>query len=196
MQKMDHDEFGRIRQDTSPGYTLFGFAGGLYDKDTGLVRFGTREYDSESGRWTSKDIILFSGGDSNLYGYVQNDAVNLIDPSGLRPLPGIPNSVVQGAIAGAIAGALFGAFGSFVGSSADFWVGRRYRKPLTYSQIRRILNVDAHFVRHNAPFGTDISHLRLTPCTRIARYKIYVYYAEQIHLESAIVVVGHFSHSE
>lgn len=33
----------------------------------------------------SRDPVLFAGGDSNLYGYVLNDPVNLIDPSGLRP---------------------------------------------------------------------------------------------------------------
>ena len=28
----------------------FGFAGGLYDDDTGLVRFGTRDYDARMCR--------------------------------------------------------------------------------------------------------------------------------------------------
>jgi RHS repeat-associated protein len=59
------------------------FAGGLYDKDTKLIKFGYREYDSITGRWTSKDPIDFSGGDSNLYGYVLNDPVNFVDPEGL-----------------------------------------------------------------------------------------------------------------
>ena len=62
---------------------MLGFAGGLYDSDTSLVRFGARDYDAEVGRWTSKDPISFAGGDSNLYGYVLNDPVNLVDPWGL-----------------------------------------------------------------------------------------------------------------
>lgn len=33
----------------------------------------------------SKDPILFAGGDTNLYGYVMQDPINLIDPSGLAP---------------------------------------------------------------------------------------------------------------
>ena len=60
-----------------------GFAGGLYDSDTGLVRFGARDYDPMVGRWVSKDPILFRGGQSNLYVYVGNDPVNRRDPRGL-----------------------------------------------------------------------------------------------------------------
>jgi hypothetical protein len=37
----------------------------------------------EIGKWTAKDPILFAGGDSNLYGYVENDPVNWVDPWGL-----------------------------------------------------------------------------------------------------------------
>ncbi len=32
----------------------------------------------------SKDPILFEGGDTNLYGYVLQDPVNLVDPDGTR----------------------------------------------------------------------------------------------------------------
>jgi len=48
----------------------FAFAGGLYDADTKLVRFGARDYDPAVGRWTCKDPLLFGGGLSNLYEYV------------------------------------------------------------------------------------------------------------------------------
>ncbi|MEK2644828.1 RHS repeat domain-containing protein [Bdellovibrio sp. BCCA] len=82
-QRMDHDEFGRVTVNTSADFTPFGFAGGLYDQQTGLVRFGARDYDPETGRWTSKDPILFKGGDVNIFGYVQNDPVNFVDPIGL-----------------------------------------------------------------------------------------------------------------
>src|SRR3954469_17306769 len=62
----------------------FGFAGGLYDPDTRLVRFGARDYDAEAGRWTTSDPDGFGGGDTNLYAYVMDDPVNLIDVDGLR----------------------------------------------------------------------------------------------------------------
>ena len=64
----------------------FGFAGGLYDPDTKLTHFGYREYDAFTGKWTAKDPIGFAGGDSNLYGYVLGDPVNLVDPWGLASI--------------------------------------------------------------------------------------------------------------
>ncbi len=86
-QRLDYDEFGRVILDTNPGFQPFGFAGGLYDTETKLVRFGARDYDAETGRWTTKDPIGFGGGDANLYGYVQNDPVNQTDALGMAPLP-------------------------------------------------------------------------------------------------------------
>ncbi|WP_437957916.1 DNRLRE domain-containing protein [Sorangium sp. So ce119] len=85
-QRMDFDEFGRVLLDTNPGFTPFGFAGGLYDRDTGLVRFGVRDYDPETGRWTAKDPLGFGGGDTNVYGYCGSDPVNYIDTDGRHPL--------------------------------------------------------------------------------------------------------------
>jgi len=82
-QRLDYDEFGRVILDTNPGFQPFGFAGGLYDPDTGLVRFGARDYDAEAGRWTGKEVIRFVSLDVNLFGYVANDPINWIDPIGL-----------------------------------------------------------------------------------------------------------------
>jgi len=82
-QRLDYDAWGVVTQDTNPGFQPFGFAGGLYDAGTGLVRFGARDYDPEVGRWTTKDPIRFLGGDTNLYGYVLSNPVDLTDPTGL-----------------------------------------------------------------------------------------------------------------
>ncbi len=83
-QRLDYDEYGRITQNTNPGFQPFGYAGGLLDDHTGLVRFGARDYDPATGRWTAKDPIGFSGGYTNLYEYVDNDPVNFVDPTGLQ----------------------------------------------------------------------------------------------------------------
>ena len=61
-QRMDYDEFGLVTLDTNPGFQPFGFAGGLYDADTGLVRFGARDFDAVTGRWVLKDPSRFAGG--------------------------------------------------------------------------------------------------------------------------------------
>lgn len=50
VQRMEYDEFGQVTLDTNPGFQPFGFAGGIYDRDTGLVRFGARDYDAQTGR--------------------------------------------------------------------------------------------------------------------------------------------------
>jgi len=84
VKKIDYDSFGNILSDSNPSFEMpFGFAGGLHDQDTGLVRFGYRDYDPDIGRWTAKDPILFSGGDTDLYGYCLNNPINRIDPWGL-----------------------------------------------------------------------------------------------------------------
>jgi len=85
-EQMNYDEFGNVLSDSDAGFQPFGFAGGLKDPDTGFVRFGQRDYNPATGRWTAKDPIQFFGGDSNLYGYVMNDPVNLRDPSGQGPI--------------------------------------------------------------------------------------------------------------
>ena len=95
-QRTDYDEFGtiiqRLEYDASGvlaapllPFQPFGFAGGLYDPDTELVRFGARDYDPRVGRWTSKDPIRFDSSGTNLYAYALNDPVNLLDLSGLSP---------------------------------------------------------------------------------------------------------------
>jgi RHS repeat-associated protein len=84
VKRIEYDSFGNVIDDTNPSFTIpFGFAGGLHDRDTGLVRFGFRDYDPDIGRWTAKDPIGFWGGDTYLYGYCLNNPINAIDPHGL-----------------------------------------------------------------------------------------------------------------
>ena len=122
IQQMDYDEFGNVTNDTNPGFQPFGFAGGLYDQHTQLTRFGARDYDAQTGRWTNKDPIRFEGGDSNLYGYVISDPVNYYDLNGNIPIPIITGLV--GAAVGGIAGASQGGFSGFIsGALTGFATG-------------------------------------------------------------------------
>jgi hypothetical protein len=45
VQRIDYDEFGQVLVDSAPGFQPIGYAGGLYDPDSGLVEFNAREYD-------------------------------------------------------------------------------------------------------------------------------------------------------
>jgi RHS repeat-associated protein len=84
LKEVTYDTFGDIVFDSNTSLKVpFGFAGGLYDSDTKLVRFGFRDHDPFTGRWTAKDPILFNGGDTNLYGYVLGDPVSRVDALGL-----------------------------------------------------------------------------------------------------------------
>ncbi|WP_370327974.1 RHS repeat-associated core domain-containing protein [Euzebya sp.] len=65
-----------------PGLVL-GFAGGIEDPLTGLVRFGHRDYEPLTGRWMARDPLLLDGGQVDLYAYVGGDPVARRDPTGL-----------------------------------------------------------------------------------------------------------------
>jgi RHS repeat-associated protein len=80
-----YDAFGNVVKDGNPYLrSPLGFAGGLHDGDTGLVRFGWRDYDPDTGRFTAKDPIGAAGGDPDWYGYCLDDPVNGRDPEGLE----------------------------------------------------------------------------------------------------------------
>ena len=84
VKTIEYDSFGNVLSDSNESLKVpFGFVGGLFDPDTKLTRFGYRDYDAETGKWTAKDPIGFNGGDTNLYGYVLGDPVNFVDINGL-----------------------------------------------------------------------------------------------------------------
>ena len=81
---LEQDSWGVVLFDSDAALRLdVGFAGGIPDEVTGLVRFGWRDYEPAAGRWTAKDPILFYGGQANLYSYVDNNPICNIDPLGL-----------------------------------------------------------------------------------------------------------------
>ena len=82
IQRLDYDEFGRVLTNTNPGFQPFAFAGGRLDLETGLIHFAQREYDPETGRWTTRDPRGFERREWNQYAYVAGDPVNALDPEG------------------------------------------------------------------------------------------------------------------
>ena len=110
MLEARYDEWGNVlsyASSTGSWPVPFGFAGGLYDEETKLVRFGVRDYDPVVGRWTSKDPIRWEGGQANLYVYSASDGINLIDYTGRSP------TLITAAI-GAGLGAIGGAIGGYL----------------------------------------------------------------------------------
>jgi RHS repeat-associated protein len=128
VQQLDYDEFGNVLPsslDTTCAPTAqcfpvqpFGFAGGMQDRDTGLVRFGARDYDPQVGRWASKDPIRFGGG-LNLYGYANNDPINFLDVTG-HWVFGLGLNVGYGVGAGTGSGG-YGEIGVWLDTSNGTW---------------------------------------------------------------------------
>jgi RHS repeat-associated protein len=83
-QEITYDTWGGVLTDTNDGFQPFGFAGGMLDPDTGLVHFGARDYDPETGRWISKEPLGFYG-DTSFFVYVYDDPVNWVDYTGTLP---------------------------------------------------------------------------------------------------------------
>ncbi|WP_051677131.1 RHS repeat domain-containing protein [Maridesulfovibrio frigidus] len=84
LQEVLYDSFGRKIQNSNHDHDLYlGFSAGLHDKDTGLIHFGYREYDSAIGRFITPDTIGFAGGDIDVYGYCLDDPINFVDRTGL-----------------------------------------------------------------------------------------------------------------
>lgn len=134
-QEMEFDEFGRVIKDTNPGFQPFGFAGGLYDKDTGLVRFGARDYDASIGRWVSKDPIGFGGGDSNLYLYSGSDPIGGSDAFGLS---NDTTDLLQNIVS---TGAGLAGEHPITGKWYDFTVGKYYKPGYFGNQTRTASSV-------------------------------------------------------
>jgi RHS repeat-associated protein len=83
VKSVEYDAWGVKISDTNPTFDLpVGFAGGITETTTGLVRFGWRDYEPGTGRWLARDPLLFRSAQMNLYIYAANDSINWIDPSG------------------------------------------------------------------------------------------------------------------
>lgn len=126
LKRLAYDSFGNLQSDSAPGYELpIGFGGGLADPVTGLVRFGLRDYDPASGRFTARDPSFLRGSPINRYAYAGSDPVGHRDPTGLICLgfsfydgPGAGLSLCHDFINGKSSAC--GEFGIGAGGGVDF----------------------------------------------------------------------------
>jgi RHS repeat-associated protein len=85
VEHINYDSFGNLT--STPTFDFrYGYTGRERDDETGLEYYRARYYDSSVGRFISEDPIGFDAGDTNIYRYVGNNAVNAIDPDGLYGL--------------------------------------------------------------------------------------------------------------
>jgi RHS repeat-associated protein len=97
VQQIDYDAWGNVTHLVDPSCSVggtalclqpFGFAGGVWEPSTGVVRLGARDYDPQAGRWEQKDPIGFAGGQWDIYVYAGDDPINWIDQDGKTIQPG------------------------------------------------------------------------------------------------------------
>ena len=88
---VDYDPFGNteIERGSDPiaGELDYAYTARPTDTQTRLQNNRNRWYDADEGRWISQDPIGFEAGDANLYRYVNNSALTMIDPLGLERQP-------------------------------------------------------------------------------------------------------------
>ena len=90
-KNVPEDPFGNIIDfgGSEAGENPFRFSTKYLDDETRLVYFGHRFYSAELGRWLNRDPIEEEGG-FNIYAFVENAPVFLIDVGGMRPIRPTP----------------------------------------------------------------------------------------------------------
>ena len=83
----DYDAFGNLEATSFEAVANpYTFTAREYDAESGLMFYRARYYDPRIGRFVSEDPIGFKASDLNLYRYVFNEAINLVDPTGKTAL--------------------------------------------------------------------------------------------------------------
>ena len=79
-----YDAFGDIVSQTNASYAdRYGYTGRELDSLTGQQYNRNRWYNVSTGSWTTRDPLGFLAGNADLYDYVNNNAANMTDPTGL-----------------------------------------------------------------------------------------------------------------
>ncbi|HZP86042.1 MAG TPA: RHS repeat-associated core domain-containing protein [Burkholderiales bacterium] len=87
------DAWGNKTTVSGTAVATYGYSGREPDA-SGLIYYRARYYDPSMRRFTQRDPIGLQGG-INLYAYVGNNPVNLVDPLGLTPADPLSNQLAQ-----------------------------------------------------------------------------------------------------
>jgi RHS repeat-associated protein len=95
VERYTYDVYGLPTIEDASGVTIastaygnrFLFTGREWIKELGIYDYRNRAYSPDLGRFLETDPIRFTAQDINLYRYVTNDPVELLDPSGLIVFP-------------------------------------------------------------------------------------------------------------
>ena len=160
------------------------------------MRFGARDYDPRSGRWTSKEPLRF-GGSENFYAYSDGDPVNGLGPTGLFVIPpwiitGLVSagtdlawqlliqgkslecldwgSVAMAGITGAGMGALLRPAG-LIGQHLKL-AGKSGRETFRWLNIKNVLRWESHPTSRMQPAWLKLPHLHLDFAQALSRVHI------------------------
>ncbi|SHM88022.1 RHS repeat-associated core domain-containing protein [Anaerosporobacter mobilis DSM 15930] len=137
---IEHDEYGVIANPevVSTGGNIFAYTGHVYEESTGLYYAKARYYDAEIGRFVSEDSYRGEANDPaslNLYGYVKNNPVKYMDPSGNSQLEIAKDAII-------ILVFIVGSICTYIKVRADYFKTEegkqalRSAKEAIYNQIR------------------------------------------------------------
>ena len=85
VRRYTYEPYGKELSPSSSDYNPWRYASGYYDKQTKLLKFGTRYYDPEILRWTQRDPVIGKPNNPmtlNACSYVGGNPINAADPSG------------------------------------------------------------------------------------------------------------------
>ena len=157
-----YDPFGQPQTLLASVTQPMGFSTKAYDPQTGLSYYGYRFYSPSLGRWLTRDPLGETGG-KNLYGFVQNNPVNAIDPEGLVLWGQVGLGLLQAADAGVMAGT---ALAATVGTAAV--TGNVPLAALIGAEMLPVITasaIEAIHAYHNIYGGlTDEIPLQKQPC--------------------------------
>ncbi|WP_324282075.1 RHS repeat-associated core domain-containing protein [Cyanobacterium aponinum UTEX 3222] len=81
---LTYDSYGNVVSETNSAVdSRYRFTGREWDEEIELYYYRARYYSGQTGRFISVDPISFESDTYNLYGYVDNNPISNVDPSGL-----------------------------------------------------------------------------------------------------------------